>query len=101
MINPKLTAVVTALTLFGSAFRLHAAYDISQLKVIEQLIASKDCSALIGYLQANPAITSGSDPLAQELRAFVNGVEGGLVKCLSASQVTSTQSVASHAERIY
>jgi len=101
MINPRLTAVVTALMLFGSAMKLNAAYDIDQLRIIDQLISAKDCSALMGYLRANPSITSGSDPLAQELRSFVDGVEGGLVNCLSAEQVTSTQDPSTDTGRIY
>ena len=62
----------------------HAAYNLAQLQEIERHVASKYRSALLGYLQQNPSIMDGSDLLAQELRSFANGVEGGLIDCLSA-----------------
>ncbi len=84
MPNAKLTAVITALMLIAGSTGANAAYSLQQLQVIEQLILAKDCGALLRYLQSNPGIMSGSDPLAQELRSFSEGVTGGIIECLSA-----------------
>lgn len=84
MPNPKLTAIITALMFIAGSGGANAAYNLTQLRQIEQYILSKNCSALLGYLQQNPGIMDGGDLLAQELRSFANGVEGGLIQCLSA-----------------
>lgn len=87
MPNPNLMAVITALMFLAGTSGAKASYNLAQLQQIEQYILSKDCSALLGYLQLNPAIMDGDDQLAQELRSFADGVEGGLIQCLSASTV--------------
>lgn len=84
MPSSKLTAVITAMMFLAGAPGANAAYNLQQLQVIEQLILAKDCGALLQYLQVNPSIMSGNDPLAQELRSFSEGVTGGIIQCLSA-----------------
>lgn len=90
MPNPNLMAVITALMFLAGTGGAKASYNLAQLQQIEQYILSKDCGALLGYLQLNPAIMDGNDQLAQELRSFADGVEGGLIQCLSASTVSET-----------
>ena len=92
MLNPKLTAIVTTLILIGGGQSANAAYNLRQLQQIEQYVASKDCGGLLGYLEANPTIMAGNDSLAVELRNFANGVEGGLIQCLSAPPTRSGRS---------
>ncbi|MGJ8584392.1 MAG: hypothetical protein ACSHXD_09895 [Marinosulfonomonas sp.] len=94
MLSPKLTAIVTTLILIGGGHSAHAAYNLQQLQQIEQYVASKDCGGLLGYLESNPSIMAGSDSLAVELRNFANGVEGGLIQCLSAPPTRSGQTPA-------
>ena len=86
LINPKLTAVVTALILFGGTHAGREEFSLPQLRAIEQYIFSRDCGGLMDYLVVNPDIMAGTDPLAQELRSFVEGVGGGLIECLSAPE---------------
>ena len=83
MPNPRLLAIVTAMLLLGGIQPAGAAYNLRQLQDVEQLILSKDCGALLLYLQGNQEMLEGDDPLAQELRNFAQGVEGGLIQCLS------------------
>ncbi len=85
MPNPRLLAVITALTCLVGGSGAFAAYTIDQLKVIEGLIVAKDCGALRQYLDSNPGLLEGSDPLAAELRNFAAGVDTGLIECLSLS----------------
>lgn len=99
MPNPKLTAVITALIFIASNSGVNAAYNLAQLQQIEGFIQSKDCGALLRYLRQNPGITDGEDQLAQELRSFANGVEGGLIQCLSATSGSGNPDLDSN--RIY
>lgn len=84
MPNPRLIAVITALVFIAGAQGGHAAYTIGQLQEIEKLILSKDCGALWFYLQDNPELMEGVDPLADELRKFAFGIEGGSIDCIFA-----------------
>ena len=83
MPSPRLMAVVTALMLVASAKSGQAGYNLAQLRQIETLISSKDCGGLLSYLESNPGIVEGNDPLALELRNFMFGVRGGLIECVS------------------
>ena len=65
MPNPKLTAIITALMFIGGSNGANAAYNLAQLQEIERYILSKDCGALLGYLQSNPGIMDGGDLLSQ------------------------------------
>ncbi|MBT8408285.1 MAG: hypothetical protein KJN93_01510 [Alphaproteobacteria bacterium] len=91
MPDPKLLAVITALCLFGGQGHAQARYTVEQLLEIEQLIVSKDCTALRGYLAVNPEVMVGSDPLAIELRKFSQSVDTGLIECLAAPDAVAAQ----------
>lgn len=68
---PKLIAIITALILM-SGQGAFAEYSLAQLQEIERYILTKNNSALLILLQANPDLMAGDDPLAQELRAFMS-----------------------------
>jgi hypothetical protein len=106
MFHPRLVAVVTALTLMGGATALHAEYSLSQLEEIDRLITARNCAGLWSYVQANPDILSGNDPLANELRVFVSATERGQLNCFaSRSNVNDTNVIGAlpeaAAEQIY
>ncbi|MFV2002382.1 MAG: hypothetical protein ACC619_05325 [Paracoccaceae bacterium] len=82
MPDPRLVAVITALVFISGTQSGNAAYTIEQLQLIEQMIVSKDCGALWFYLQDNPELMEGDDPLAEELRKFAFGIEGGSIDCI-------------------
>ncbi len=83
MPSPRLIAVITALTCLAGASGAYAAYTVDQLRDIERLIVSKDCEGLRGYIDRNPGLVEGNDPLAAELRSFASGVDTGLIDCIS------------------
>lgn len=83
MPNPRLLAVITALSCLGAGSTAFAAYTLEQLREIERMVVSKDCGGLRIYLDTNPSLLQGVDPLAAELRSFVQGVDTGLIECLS------------------
>jgi hypothetical protein len=74
---PRLIAVVTALMLLSGAGAARAEYSLAQLQVIESLISSQNWQALYEFIQANPAILAGDDPLVRELRAFLEAYQRG------------------------
>ena len=84
MPSNKLFAIITALIYFGGNSGVLAGYSIEQLREIEQLVVTKNCGGLRGYLQSNPTVIEGADPLAEELRKFAFGVDTGLIQCLAA-----------------
>ncbi len=86
MPNPRLMAVVTALLMISGMRDAHAAYTVSDLRKIEALISAGDCAGLWSFLSKNPQIYVGDDPLAVELRNFVNGINNGLIQCVSLPQ---------------
>jgi hypothetical protein len=90
MPGSKLIAILTALSLLGGASRALAAYDLDQLKEIERLVLAKDTQGLGRYLAANPEITIGGDPLAQELRTFLGCARSGALDCFSVRQFRAT-----------
>jgi len=77
-------AVITALLLMVGTSAARAAYDVDELRQIEDLILRKDCGALWQYLVDNPAIMAGDDALARELRVFVAATERGQLNCFAA-----------------
>lgn len=84
MPEPRLMAVITALVLLVGTSAARAAYDVAELRQIEDLILRKDCGALWQYLVENPAIMTGDDALARELRIFVAATERGQLNCFAA-----------------
>ncbi|MCY1126102.1 hypothetical protein OU426_04480 [Frigidibacter sp. RF13] len=100
MPDPRLLAIVTALVLMGSGAPGRAAFSLDQLKMIEQLILSRDTLALGRYLAANPRLTQGDDPLSRELLSFQHCMSSGRLDCFAsqrtvaaASQPATTRSV--------
>lgn len=85
MANGRLLAILTAVIMFAPGPGANAAFTLAELRRIEGLIISQDCGALLGYLQANPSLLEGDDPLAVELRNFNSGIRGGIIQCLSLS----------------
>lgn len=85
MPHSRLLATITALCLFGGGVQAQSVFTFAVLQDIERLIVSKDCAGLRNYLAADPRLMAGSDPLARELRSFANGVDSGLIDCLSAA----------------
>lgn len=83
MAENRLLAVISAMILFFPGNSANAAFTLNELQTIERLIVSQDCAALWSHLRANPKLVTGDDPLASELRNFSNGINGGLVQCLS------------------
>jgi hypothetical protein len=65
-----LIAVVTALLMIAPAGRAAAA-TLDQLVTIDNMIAQRDWGALWSYVNANPSLLVGNDPLAVELRRFI------------------------------
>lgn len=61
----------------GSAGVAQQGPSIDDLRTIEKLIESGDWRELYVYVDANPRLTTGSNPLATELRGFVEDVELG------------------------
>ena len=84
MFHPQLIAVLTALGLLAEASPARADYTLEQLQNIEGLISTKNCAGLWTFVQANPGLTSGDDPLANELRVFVASTERGQLNCFAA-----------------
>jgi hypothetical protein len=91
MPSRRLIALVTALSCLAAMRGAHASYSVEQLIEIERLIVSRDCGALRRYIDRNPTLLSGGDALSDELRSFAQGVDTGLISCLSFRDDSSTQ----------
>ena len=65
-----LIAVVTALLMIAPVGRLQAA-TIDQLVAINTMVTERDWDGLWSYVNANPGLLAGTDPLAVELQRFV------------------------------
>jgi hypothetical protein len=81
-----LLAIISGLLLISGG-RGFAGFTIDQLKTIEQFIVARDTAALGQFLAANPETTIGDDPLALELRRFLNCARTGQLDCFSAVRV--------------
>lgn len=77
MRRSRLMAILTAALLLGGAPSVHAAYTLAQLQVIDSLIAQGNLSGLRRFLLQNPEILEGNDPLAVELREFIQEQQAG------------------------
>lgn len=67
---PRLITIVTALILLSGRVA-QAEYSLEQLQQIERYIMMKDRASLWLLLRNNPDLMIGNDPLAQELRSFM------------------------------
>lgn len=79
MPNPRLLAIVTVAMLAITSPASQAAYSKTDLQTIEQMIISQDWAALSSYIDANPDLLSGNNPLAQELRTFAESYRTGFI----------------------
>jgi len=70
MPNTRLLAVVTAVMLSAGTPAAQAAYTFYDLQRIEKLILNREWNELRAYIEANPKLLRGTNPLANELRAF-------------------------------
>tara|TARA_A100001391_G_scaffold156605_1_gene114807 strand:- start:100 stop:411 length:312 start_codon:yes stop_codon:yes gene_type:complete len=98
MASNKLIAIITALTLSVGIVPSHAAYTKAQLEVIEILVLNQDWAELIAYLEANPELLLGADPLAAELRTFVAEARGG--SAITAASTASAQRALTNVQKI-
>ncbi|MGB5870969.1 MAG: hypothetical protein WBH04_12280 [Albidovulum sp.] len=73
MPNPRLLAVVTAMTFLLGGNALRAELSLSQLQELERIISSNDTGTLRSYLDQHPDLLAGNDPLSRELREFCGG----------------------------
>lgn len=87
---PRLIAIITALMIVAGTPGARAEYSLAQLQDIERLIVSRDCASLWAYLQINPDILAGDDPLALELRIFAESTQRGQIDCFSSRQATKS-----------
>lgn len=71
MPSPRLLAVVTALILAAGAPAAHATYTLTNLQALEQMVLDQDWRGLHAFIEANPELLHGNDPLAIELRNYV------------------------------
>lgn len=89
MPHPKLLAVITALLFLGQAAGVRADFTLDQLREIDRLVTAKDTAALGFYLRTNPQILQGDDPLARELRRFMECVASGRLDCFASEKVVA------------
>jgi len=74
MYKTLLASVTVALLAHGA----HAAYTEVDLRNIEQLVRTQQWAALHAYIEANPEVLVGDDPLAVHARAFMNSFSTNL-----------------------
>ncbi len=94
MANGKLVAIVTALMLTVGGQGAQAAFSLSQLVQIEQLIVTGQWDRLRAFLTANPALLEGDDPLATELRRFLAEVASGTIASITPASLPSLDALA-------
>ncbi len=78
------------LILMGSSGAAQDDISLQELQAIESLISGKDWRALYTYVVANPKFTSGNDPLAVELRSFVDDTKRGFLNTFDADPDRTT-----------
>lgn len=85
--GPRLVAVVSALMMTqGLPVHGQGSYDMAQLQDIERFIMGRDCGGLWNYVQTNPHLAQGEDPLAKELARFVERTQRGSLDCFGSQQ---------------
>lgn len=81
MPDKRLVAIVTGLMLIVGGLSAGAQEpSLDQLRTIDALLSRNDSEGLLAFLLANPALLSGEDELAAELRKFVADASGGRLK---------------------
>jgi len=69
-------ALLTTALLMGVNHASYAAYTQNDLDTLRELSESRDTKALIAFINANPQLMTGNDPLAEALREFVSARSG-------------------------
>ena len=64
-------AVLSSVLALGLGQAGHAVYSQDQLEVLRELIEDGDTQAILAFIQANPTLLEGEDPLAIALRDFI------------------------------
>ena len=64
-------ALLSSVFALGLGQAAHAIYTQDQLEVLRSLIDQGDVQAILLYVEANPDLLNGEDPLAAALRDFV------------------------------
>ncbi|WP_147450650.1 hypothetical protein [Rhodophyticola porphyridii] len=85
MANQRLLAALTALLLVAGTPSAQAAYTLTNLLELERFVLAEDWEALMRYIERNPALLEGADPLAVELRTFLESIEGDFLGALGAN----------------
>lgn len=63
----------------------HAVYTQNDLVTLQDLVDTGNTQAVMAFIQANPNLLEGADPLAEALRDFVSSREGFLGGVFGAS----------------
>lgn len=64
-------AVMSSVLALGLGQSAHAVYTQTQLEDLRVLIDGGDTQAILLFIQSNPSLLEGEDPLADALRSFV------------------------------
>lgn len=81
MPDRRLVAIVTGLLLIVGGLSAGAQEpSLDQLRTIDVLLSRNDSQGLLTFLLENPALLSGEDELAAELRKFVTDASGGRLR---------------------
>jgi len=70
--------LLSSVLAMGLGQTAHAVYTQDDLVTLKSLVESGNTQAVLAFVQANPQIMGGSDPLADALRDFVSSREGFL-----------------------
>lgn len=68
--------LVSSVLAIGLGQTAHAVYTQDHLVALQELVNSGDTRAVLAYIQANPELMNGTDPLADALRDFVSSRQG-------------------------
>jgi hypothetical protein len=68
--------LLSSVLAIGLGQTAHAVYTQDDLVTLKSIVESGNTQAVLAFIQANPDIMTGSDPLADALRDFVSSREG-------------------------
>lgn len=70
--------LLSSVLAIGLGQAAHAVYTQDDLVTLKSLVDTGNTQGVLAFIQANPQIMAGSDPLADALRDFVSSREGFL-----------------------